>query len=327
MCFDVADAAAVKTAVMNIFKAEKRIDVLVNNAGVFDKYATQNMQDQVAELIRAASPNSSTTIGVDKGLTISPSRREQVDCSQFPMSERTQYAFLAVGQAPQGSGNAFRAIYPISLVDDQAPYVTNLDNNLRMDVEYEEYIDENGNTQTRRRILETFTGTVSLTFNEALYGMDDSTSPPELKQLDQAPLILPTGITRELDSFKSIETMVQYSSSPAVNIATAGWNASTDEARASTVRNAVNRPTQVIALRYDHAYNGDFVTFASDLSDQYGNVHNTPLTVSVEVVMVRTADHIDTQTGEIVYELVPTPVVRVKPDEWDPSGRTRTDNQ
>lgn len=34
MCFDVSDAAAVKEAFMAIFKAEKHIDVLVNNAGV-----------------------------------------------------------------------------------------------------------------------------------------------------------------------------------------------------------------------------------------------------------------------------------------------------
>lgn len=34
MYFDVTDAAAVKNAFMGIFKAEKRIDVLVNNAGV-----------------------------------------------------------------------------------------------------------------------------------------------------------------------------------------------------------------------------------------------------------------------------------------------------
>ena len=34
MYFDVTDAAAVKNAFMTIFKAEKRIDVLVNNAGV-----------------------------------------------------------------------------------------------------------------------------------------------------------------------------------------------------------------------------------------------------------------------------------------------------
>lgn len=34
MYFDVTDAAAVKNAFMSIFKAEKRIDVLVNNAGV-----------------------------------------------------------------------------------------------------------------------------------------------------------------------------------------------------------------------------------------------------------------------------------------------------
>ena len=34
MYFDVADAAAVKNAFMSVFKAEKRIDALVNNAGV-----------------------------------------------------------------------------------------------------------------------------------------------------------------------------------------------------------------------------------------------------------------------------------------------------
>ena len=34
MYFDVSDAAAVKNAFMSIFKAEKRIDALVNNAGV-----------------------------------------------------------------------------------------------------------------------------------------------------------------------------------------------------------------------------------------------------------------------------------------------------
>jgi 3-oxoacyl-[acyl-carrier protein] reductase len=34
LCFDVSDAAAVKSAMMQVFKAEGRIDVLVNNAGV-----------------------------------------------------------------------------------------------------------------------------------------------------------------------------------------------------------------------------------------------------------------------------------------------------
>lgn len=34
LCFDVCDAAAVKSAMMQVFKAEGRIDVLVNNAGV-----------------------------------------------------------------------------------------------------------------------------------------------------------------------------------------------------------------------------------------------------------------------------------------------------
>ena len=34
MYFDVSDAVAVKNVFMAIFKAEKRIDVLVNNAGV-----------------------------------------------------------------------------------------------------------------------------------------------------------------------------------------------------------------------------------------------------------------------------------------------------
>ena len=274
---------------------------------VFDKYAPQSIKDAVAEYIRAASPNSSTTIGVGHGVTVSPSRREEVDCSNYPMSERTQYAFLAVARAPQGSGDAFRVIYPISLVDKEPPYITDIQNSLRMD--YEEYTDDNGTKQ--KRILETCSGVASMTFNEYLYGLDESLSPPELLQLDRGP-ILPDGVTRDTALFKSVETMMQLRSSPKIKIYT------------DSDPNVVNHATQVLSIQCDHAENGEFITFAGDLSDQFSNVHNRPLTISIEIMPVRTLDHLD-ENGEPVYELVPTPIVRVSPDDWDPSGLSRQD--
>ena len=53
MYFDVSDAAAVKNAFMGIFKAEKRIDALVNNAGVvFNKKISMIVRQETELMFR-----------------------------------------------------------------------------------------------------------------------------------------------------------------------------------------------------------------------------------------------------------------------------------
>ncbi len=53
LSFDLTDAAAVKTAMMQVFKAEGRIDVLVNNAGVvFNHKIGMIMRDETELMFR-----------------------------------------------------------------------------------------------------------------------------------------------------------------------------------------------------------------------------------------------------------------------------------
>lgn len=53
LCFDVTDPAAVKTAMMQVFKQEGRIDVLVNNAGVvFNRKIGMILRDETELMFR-----------------------------------------------------------------------------------------------------------------------------------------------------------------------------------------------------------------------------------------------------------------------------------
>ena len=72
-------------------------------------------------------------------------------------------------------------------------------------------------------------------------------------------------------------------------------------------------------LRFDHAADGEFLTFSADLCDRYGNTRNLPLTVRVRVEKVRTLDHLD-ENGTPVYALVPVPAVTVTPADWYGGG-------
>ena len=260
---------------------------------VFDKYATQSFKDQIAEYIRASSSNTAgTIIGVGHGIEIQPSSRHVVDCSEFPMSERAQYAFLAVGRSPAGSGDAFRAIYPLTLVDSEAPVVIATQSTLNMDVV--------GST-----VQSTCSGRVSLTFNEYLYHSDDSTSPPTLQQVDRGPIISNRRFEPGNENFISIASLVQSTSSNQVSL----FVEDDDDVQ-------VGRPTLTVELRFDHAENGTFLTFSADLCDQYSNVRSAPLTISVSIERVRTIVDVSAETGDPIYGYISTPLIHITP-EWD----------
>ena len=262
---------------------------------VFDKYATDAYKNRVAEYIRAASvTGAGTIIGVGHDLAVAPGSRVVVDCSTFPMSERTQYAFLAVGRSPMGSGDAFRAIYPLTLMDTEAPVVITIQQTLNMDTE----IDATG----VERILDSASGVVSLTFNEYLFQQDERTTPPTLHPVDRGPIVSERRSMPGNEEYVSIGSMIQSMSTSTV-------------ARLSLDEAQVGRRTLTVDIQFYRARDGEYVTFDSDLCDQYSNVRNTPLSVRVSIDRVRQVARLD-ETGEPVYELISIPTATIT-SSWD----------
>ena len=257
---------------------------------VFDKYATQSYKDQLAEYIRASSSNTAgTIIGVGHGISLNAGQRYVVDASEYPMSERAQYAFLAVGQSPSGSGDAFRCIYPLTLVDSEAPIVKAIQNTLNMDV-------------ADGVVGNTCSGRISLTFNEYLYHSDDTTSPPTLRQVDRGPIISSLREQPEYENFRAVASLMQTRSSTQISLM------EDDESQ-------IGKQTLTIEFQLDHAENGTFLTFSSDLCDQYSNVRGSPLTVSIRIVQITTQVDVDDK-GEPIYGFISTPLIELTP-AWD----------
>ncbi len=157
---------------------------------LFDLYAEKYYADQLADFIRSSTPtqagNVAGTCQVTVNGTTSGGKSVPVDCSKMYMSPGTEYAFIAVGRSDQGSGDAFRAIYPVTLVDAEAPKVLSIANGL--------YIDENtGNIK----------GSVTLVFDKLLYHINRDEDPWKLHQVDEGSFS-----ASRPDEFISIENYV-----------------------------------------------------------------------------------------------------------------------
>ena len=151
---------------------------------------------------------------------------------------------------------------------------------------------------------DTCSGRVSLTFNEYLFHSDDSTSPPTLQQVDRGTIIAasrqPGG---EHENFISVGSLIQSES----NTAEVGLMLSDSE---------VGHQTLTIDFAFEHAQNGAFITFTTDLCDQYSNVRSSPLTVRVNIQRVRTIVDVSPETGDPIYGYIATPLIEITPD-WD----------
>ncbi len=232
-------------------------DVTSNNrsiGSVFDLYAPQTYKDDMANYIRATNPDGSRIIG--KGNASLNLRTESVDCSrQWTLSGGAQYAFLAVGRSPLGSGDAFRAIYPVSLVDSTPPMVQTISHTLQFDA---------GSNNS------TVSGEITIQFTEPIYRLDRSTNPPTLQNIDAGPLL---GANNRLPDFVSIQSLVSSR-----NPSTPG--------RIDFVSypDQINRPAQVLQIKLDHAPSGAFITCYNQICDATSNVNQTSLNVTMRIV-------------------------------------------
>ncbi len=254
---------------------------------VFDKYAAFTRKQQIAAYIRQTSADSAgNIIGAGHGILIQPGEYYPIDLGLYPMDENAKYIFLAVGRAPSGNQDAFRAVYPVLPPDKTPPGSNGVQSGLNMDI-------ING------ELADTCSGRVSLTFNEYLYYYHSSSNPPAIQPVDRGPVDSPD---RQFN-FISVGNLIQSCS---------------DDSKINLVlrEDLTNQRTVTIDLNFQHAKNGEFITFNPNLCDQFGNTRSVPLTVRVSLRRVRTIIDINPETGDPIYSWILTPVVEITP-EWD----------
>lgn len=215
---------------------------------IFDRYASEAYRRAVADYIRGASGDSASVVATGRQ-ELRTDQPWTLDVSEA-MKPRTRYALLAVGKSGE-AGEAFIAAWPMTVPDTTPPVIVNVQNSLRAD-------DFSGGG--------TFSGSVTLTFDEYLYDKDSGGAPPVLRQVDLGPR---HSVWRS-DEFTGVGAMVQNSTSNTV------WVSDEDE-------NNVNAPADYIILQYSQAQSGTWITFKTDLCDADGNVRRVPLTVTVEM--------------------------------------------
>ena len=179
-----------------------------------------------------------------------------MDCSKkWTLSGGAEYAFLAVGRSPLGSGDAFRAIYPVTLVDSTPPMVQTISHTLQF--------DPGSNNRT-------VSGEITIQFTEPIYRLNRETNPPTLQKIDAGPLL---GANNRQPDFVSIQSLVSSR-----NPSTAG--------RIDFVSypNQINIPAQVLQIKLDHAPSGAFITCYNQICDAASNVNQTSLNVTMKIV-------------------------------------------
>lgn len=221
-------------------------NVTGGSESIFDKYAQQTAKDSMSVYIRAATPTTGGDIVGKDSTSVLKGKYVSVDCSRMPMLSGTQYAFLAVGRG-QGSGDAFRTIYPVVLPDNTPPKIVSV----------------NTSALKVKQDTGTVQGTFTVTFDKEVYYADQSTSPPTLYHLDQGPILLTAGDKKRSKSYKSFGSMV---------------DTGTDSMDLILNPANINKPTQTLTIRVRG--NGS-ITFRSNLSDSYGQVQTMPLDISV----------------------------------------------
>lgn len=221
----------------------------VSAGSLFDLYANQSIKDEVANYVSTTTADGSTVAGTGSA-TVAGGKSSTVDCSRMHMSPSTPYAFVAVGKSTFGSGNAFRATFPLYLLDKDTPKVIEVNSDLEVD-------QKTG----------AVSGNVSLIFDEYLYWSEPGNVPPTLYQVDRGPI--KRDPTTDKKDFRSIGTLVATNPSGTISVVT---NKSYKE-----------QPTLAIDLKFTSSKSGAFITFDRNLSDGNSNVAPTALNIKVQV--------------------------------------------
>lgn len=126
----------------------------------FDQYAHQDLKDQVQEIIQRRLTGGGTPVATGK-LDTNKDVSKSVDFTSAMQSDKnaTYFYCLATAQNALGSAYSFKAVDNVHIPDREPPYLIRVGTT----------ITSRGGTPTDP----TYSGTLTLTFNESLYCMDE----------------------------------------------------------------------------------------------------------------------------------------------------------
>ena len=120
LVFDITDAAAVKTAMMQVFKTEGRIDVLVNNAGVvFNRKIGMIMREETKSAAKELAPQGIRVNAVAPGIVKTERFAELYEANGEKIDERISRIALGRLGTPEDIANACSF-----LASDRASYIS-----------------------------------------------------------------------------------------------------------------------------------------------------------------------------------------------------------
>lgn len=214
---------------------------------LFDQYASQAAKEAMAEYIRTRTPDAGMI--VKRGsVSVQGGSSTTVNCSA-EMSKDVWYCFLTVGKNTQGSGDSFRAIYPVQQLDTAAPKVvlTSLDGSL----------SASGN----------FVGTLFVQFDEPLYFKEQD--PGSVEQSIRPVAAVGIGSTqREAISVVNVISAISSTIAPVYD----------------TTSGAAYTPCQALTFELNGVSSGATITFNTQLCDSGGNVRKPSLYIQIKIV-------------------------------------------
>jgi len=210
---------------------------------IFDKFAAQAAKDDLAEFIRSRTTSSGDVVMRGTAQAIPAGSSKTINCSSS-MSGSTWYTFLTVGKSTADSGDAFCAIRPVYNTDSTPPMVTACLSDIQPTAP--------GST--------VYKGTVTLVFSEDLYWVvkDLSTSNQTVTPLEA---------TANMSSTGFYSAGLAFHRSLAFDI----------------VPGTAKQKISSVTFIFTNATQGAYIHAAAELGDKAGNVHDIPLTVSLDV--------------------------------------------
>lgn len=240
---------------------------------VFDHYANTYGKNTIAGLIRTESVDGSDVVMKSSGRFTQANNNlpgNRVNCTG--MIGTNYYTFLAVGKSTMGSGDAFRAVYPVRNRDTTAPMITAASL-------YVSEVDETDPTKVK-------TGTLTLTFNEELYvrTQDPSTGTQSTLPLDNCERLDPAHTSSQ--TYYALGNLVTSLASSGISVVTG---------KSTDTPSSHNVSISTITLELKDAKPGANISFRDTLCDQTGNIRqNNPLTVTLTY---------DSKTGQFGFTI------------------------